>query len=256
MAPFQKTNFLFLILGGLLLWAIYFHGLSIWFLPAFIFLYLIITGYGSWDIQLHFHFKTFNKAEISEKYVAITFDDGPTKFTPEVLRILDQYNAKASFFSIGKNIEKHPEILKQLDESGHLIGNHSFHHGFFFDFLTAKKMIAETDKTDQLIEKQIGNKPNFFRPPYGITNPTVKKTVQSKEYKAIGWSIRSMDTVNKNPESVSKKVISNLHPGAIILFHDNHERIAEILEQSLKGIADKGYKVLPLDQLLNLEPYD
>ncbi|MEX2589938.1 MAG: polysaccharide deacetylase family protein [Chitinophagales bacterium] len=256
MAPYHKTNFLFLLLGIVLLWAVYFQGLSVFFLPAFALVYLLVIGYGSWDIQLHFHFKTFNKADADQKYVAITFDDGPTEYTPRVLDILEKHKVKAAFFCIGENIEKHPEILKQIHASGHIIGNHSYGHGYFFDFLNAKGMIAETDKTDALIEKLIGKKPIFFRPPYGITNPAVKKTVQRKNYKAIGWSIRSMDTVNKNTESVSNKVISNLHPGGIILFHDSHERISAILERTLKGIYSKGYKIVPLDELLNLPPYD
>lgn len=255
MSPFNKFNIFYLALAAVLLFAIFYWQISAWYILLYLLFYLLIAGYFSWDIQFDFHFKTINKAETTEKIIAITFDDGPSKYSPEVLSVLAKHKAKASFFCIGKNIEAHPEILRQIHDAGHIIGNHTYNHGFFFDFLPASKMIAETDKTDALIEKTIGKKPLFFRPPYGISNPAVKNTVQAKDYKTIAWSIRSMDTVNKNIEKVQQKIIANLHPGAILLFHDNHDRIVPLLEQTIKAIYAKGYKIVPLDQLIKSKPY-
>lgn len=256
MSPFQKLNILFVILALVLLYTVFTFSFSPWWILLLAVVYFSITAYFSWDIQFDFHLKTHNKGETDEKVIAITFDDGPTELTPDVLSVLKKYDAKATFFCIGQQIEKHPDILKQVYDAGHIIGGHSFSHGSMYDFLPAKQMIAEADETDDLIELAIGKRPNLFRPPYGITNPAVKKTVQSKGYETIGWSIRSFDTVNKNPEGVTNKVIKKLHPGAIVLFHDNHDRIIPVLERTLQAVHAAGYKVVSLDQLLNLKAYE
>ena len=139
-----------------------------------------------------------------EKKISLTFDDGPGIYTLEILDLLKKYNVKATFFCIGKNIEMYPEIIKQIIDEGHLIGNHSYGHSPFFDFYNAKKIIEEIQKTDTLLEKLTSKKINFFRPPYGVTTPSIRRAIKITGHKVIGWNIRSLDGGTKN-----KKLIFN-----------------------------------------------
>jgi len=189
--------------------------------------------------------------------VSLTFDDGPDKIiTPLVLDILKEYDIKATFFLIGKKAEKHPYLVKQIVEEGHIIANHTYSHSGFFPLSNKKRVKEEIKDCNVVIKNAIGRKSKLFRPPFGVTNPIIAKVVKEKELKAIGWSIRSLDTMNKSRESINKKVISKLHPGAIILLHDSCRDADVLLKQLILSILEKGYKILPLDEMLNIEVYE
>ncbi len=169
-----------------------------------------------------------NKARIQ-----LSFDDGPhPTITPQILRILKKYNQKALFFCIGKNIEKYPETAKQIVQEGHKIGNHSYSHAYTFDFFSVKKVQKELQKTNEIIEKITGTECTVFRPPYGVTNPNIAKAVKNLNMQAVGWSIRSLDTLG-DKESIKNR-IKKAKPGDIILFHDTKENTPEILEDFLR----------------------
>jgi peptidoglycan-N-acetylglucosamine deacetylase len=224
---------------------------------------IIITGlflahlvYCSAYICSQAYIKTLCKADTNQKKIAITFDDGPDqKITPQVLSILEKHNAKATFFCIGKHIEANKELLKEIDKKGHLIGNHTWSHDRWFDLFSSKKMHADIEKTNGLIFETINKKTNLFRPPYGITNPGLKRALKKFNFNTIGWSIRSFDTV-KNTEQTLKRVKKELSTGDIILFHDNREHIVDILDSFLEYAKNENYEIVPLDELLNIKAYD
>ncbi|MCK5170454.1 MAG: polysaccharide deacetylase family protein [Bacteroidales bacterium] len=219
-------------------------------------LFLIHLVYCSANICSQAYIKTLCKIKTSEKKIAITFDDGPdSKITPKVLEILDEYNAKATFFCIGKNIENNKDLLKLIDEKGHLTGNHTWSHDRWFDLFSSKKMKSEIEKTSDLIFEIISKKPKLFRPPYGVTNPVLKRALKNINFHTIGWSIRSFDTIN-SPEKTLKRIKNKLSPGDIILFHDNREHIIEILKSFLEYTNNQGYQIVRLDKLLNIEAYE
>lgn len=211
--------------------------------------------YSSFNVCSNAYIKTICKANTSEKKIAITFDDGPSEFTSEVLHILDKYDVKATFFCIGKNIEKNKGILKNIDQKGHLIGNHTWTHDMWFDLFSAKKMKNDIEKNAELIYKQTGKHVKLFRPPYGVTNPALKKSLKGLNYQTIGWSLRSLDTIKK-PEKVIQKLNQELSPGDIILLHDNLEKITVILESFLTFAKNNSYQIVRLDQLINIKPYE
>ena len=219
-------------------------------------LFLAHLVYCSYDICSQVYIKTLCKADTSEKKIAITFDDGPdTEITPKVMELLDQFNVKATFFCIGKHIEENKEILKSIDQKGHLIGTHSWSHERWFDLYPAEKMKLEIEKTNGLIFETIGKKTKLFRPPYGVTNPSLKKAIKDFNFNTIGWSIRSFDTVNDVKQTL-KRIKKKLKPGAVILFHDNREQITEILKPFLKFVQSENYKIVPLDELLDIKAYE
>lgn len=212
--------------------------------------------YCSANICSQAYIKTYCKSDTKEKKISITFDDGPdAEITPEVLAILNEFNVKATFFCIGNQIEKNRELVKEIDSKGHLIGNHSFSHEFWFDLYPAKKMQEDIEKTNGLIFETTGKKTKLFRPPYGVTNPSLKRAIKELDFYTIGWNIRSFDTV-KHIKKTIFRLKTKLNPGSIILFHDNREQIIKILKAFLPYAIAEGYEIVPIDELLNIEAYE
>jgi peptidoglycan/xylan/chitin deacetylase (PgdA/CDA1 family) len=230
--------------------------INIWCFFAVILIWLGINAFGSARISSNYHVKAFcNNPSEREKKIALTFDDGPSEFTLEVLALLKKYNAKATFFCIGKNIEKHPEIVKQIIDAGHLLGNHSYSHSKFFDFYNAKQIREEIQKTDALLEKFTSKKINFFRPPYGVTTPSIRRALQRTGHKVIGWNIRSLDGGTKNQELIFNRITKRVSPGGIVLLHDTALHSVLVLEQFLQFLQQNNYEVISIEELLNLKAY-
>ncbi len=228
---------------------------TLWILPVAI-IYILLTVAGSYFICMNYYFKSFCKGKTSEKVVAITFDDGPHNVnTLKILNVLKQKNAVAVFFVTGKNAVENPEILKSISEAGHIIGNHSYSHSGMFDLFSSSKMKEEISLTNSEIERITGKSPLLFRPPFGVTNPMLKKAFSAVQMYSIGWSLRSLDTVLEK-EKLILKLKSNTRTGDIVLFHDTTNDIEEILEIYIQWLLDNGFKIIDLSTLLNIEAYE
>ncbi|KAF2328349.1 polysaccharide deacetylase family protein [Flavobacterium nitrogenifigens] len=229
---------------------------ELWFLIIAL-LWIGINAFGSSRISSNYHVKAFcsNPLE-TEKKIALTFDDGPSIYTLEVLELLKKYNAKATFFCIGKNIETHPEILQKVIDEGHLVGNHSYSHSKFFDFYNSDKIREELQKTDALLEKFTSKKINFFRPPYGVTTPSIRRALKVTGHKTIGWNIRSLDGGTTDVELILNRIKKRVSPGGIVLLHDTGEHSVLVLEQFLQFLQQNNYKVVSIEELLNLNAYE
>ncbi|MDQ8011296.1 MAG: polysaccharide deacetylase family protein [Flavobacterium nitrogenifigens] len=228
----------------------------LWFLGIII-IWIGINAFGSSRISSNYHVKAFcsNPLE-TEKKIALTFDDGPSIYTLEVLELLKKYNAKATFFCIGKNIETHPEILQKVIDEGHLVGNHSYSHSKFFDFYNSDKIREELQKTDALLEKFTSKKINFFRPPYGVTTPSIRRALKVTGHKTIGWNIRSLDGGTTDVELILNRIKKRVSPGGIVLLHDTGEHSVLVLEQFLQFLQQNNYEVVSIEELLNLNAYE
>jgi peptidoglycan/xylan/chitin deacetylase (PgdA/CDA1 family) len=257
MLNYRKINTFFLALLLLLLILSFYITVKWWTILLVLvvrFLFLLI---GSSFIQLNFHVKAYCKnSNEKEKKIALTFDDGPHPITPQILAILKKYNAKAAFFCIGKNIEKHSEILKQTNDDGHSIGNHSFSHSNFFDFYRKDRVVKELQDTNAIIEKIIGKKACFFRPPYGVTNPSIRRALSVTNHKVIGWNIRSMDGMIKNEKIIYNRIANRIAPGSVVLLHDTSLTTVKVLEQLLLFLRANKYEVVGVEELLNLKAYE
>jgi peptidoglycan/xylan/chitin deacetylase (PgdA/CDA1 family) len=175
----------------------------------------------------------------TEKVLYVTFDDGPIpEVTPFVLEQLKNYNAKATFFCIGENIEKHPEIFKQVKEDGHTTANHTFHH------------LNGWDVTDQLyfesverVRPFVGTK--FFRPPYGRIRKSQIKMLQPR-FSIIMWDVLTYDfDKNISPEKCFLNVIRHTKNGSIILFHDSikaQKNLRYALPKTLEHFSNAGFE--------------
>lgn len=217
--------------------------------------FLLFLFYGSYFIGSQFYMKVVCKGNTREKKIAFSFDDGPANFTPSILKILSEHNIKAVFFCIGKHIEHNEELLKQIDKEGHIIGNHSYSHCLSFDFWRTTEVLADLQKTHQLVKRVTGKNMRWFRPPFGVTNPNIAGAVSQMGYNAIGWNIRSLDTVTKDVAVLFNRVCKQIQPGAIILFHDICPVTVDVLPLLVKYLREQHYEILPLDKLLNMPPY-
>lgn len=204
-------------------------------IPLLIYVFLLILG--SIFINLNFYLNSVGRLE-NKKAILLSFDDGPDPIlTPQILDLLKKYNRKAIFFLIGEKVEKNPGLVKQIYEAGHWIGNHSYTHGFNFDWKSSKNMEAEIKLCNQAIEDACGHKVLIFRPPFGVTNPNLAKALKRSALKSVSWSFRSFDTGKKSAEKISRKLKQKIRGGEILLFHDNREKSKEVLQQSMDFLS-------------------
>jgi len=218
--------------------------------------YLFLIAIGSIFIRLNFYVKSLNRGQTNQKIIALTFDDGPDlKTTPKILALLEKFKVKATFFCIGNNIEQAEKLLQKMDASGHLIGNHSYSHANFFSLYSANRMVEELDKTSILIEKVIDKSPALFRPPFGVSNPNIAKALKTTGLVSVGWSLRSMDTVNQSSKVV-RKLKRKLKAGDVVLLHDNRKNTVKILEEFLPWLNKNHFEIVGLDELFKIEAYE
>lgn len=234
----------------------WYNNLSLWWYTALIIGFLTIHFYGSYFLAAQFFLPVRFRGDRQSKKIAITFDDGPIPLmTERILDILQVHKTPAAFFCIGNRVDDQPALTKRIHDAGHLIGNHSYWHGAMFDLQSANKILKELIDTDTAIQKVIGKKPNFFRPPYGVTNPMVASAIKRGGYKTIGWSVRSFDTMAKDSGALLERVTKSLQGGDVILFHDYCTITAEILPAFLAHAAKVGLKIVRVDELLKEKAY-
>lgn len=255
----RRKNINAIALVLLLIWSVtsFFVPVAWWVLPILAFVWFLITLCGSFLIQWNYHFPSLHSnKKIEDPYISLTFDDGPhPEFTPKVLELLHQFNAKATFFCIGKQIEKHPEILKEIIANGHTIGNHTHSHSKNFGFYGTEKVVQELKKTNRLVVEKTGLRMNFYRPAFGVTNPSIEKAVKKMKLYSIGWNVRSLDTTPRTAEMVLKRITSKISKGDIVLLHDTSEKTILVLERLLLFLKEKNLQSVTLDQLLQQDAY-
>ena len=184
-----------------------------------------------------------------EKAVYLTFDDGPTpEITEWVLAELKKHEAKATFFCIGNNIEKHPGIFSKILQDGHAIGNHTFNHlnGWKIDKTAYVQNALQCEKSIEAFSYRS----KLFRPPYGKIKPSQARALRDKGYQVIMWDVLSADFDQQiSPEQCLENVLRNVASGSIIVFHDSvkaYENLKYVLPKTLSFLAQNKYKSLKI----------
>ncbi|WP_378187694.1 polysaccharide deacetylase family protein [Aquimarina sp. W85] len=249
-------NIVFSVFTMFLVIALYNNKASWWMLLVVAVGWLLITGYGVVNIRSGYFLTalTANKTNTTG-VVAITFDDGPNTNTLAILDILQKFNVRATFFCIGKQVEKHPDIAKKIIEQGHIIANHTQTHAQWIDLYGTQRFIDEIVMADQIIEKYTGKIPLLFRPPYGVTNPQIARAVNYTQHKVIGWNKRSFDTTIPSANVILKKITKNLKSGDVILLHDTKLITVGVLEQLLLFIKTNNLTPVTIDELFEIPAY-
>lgn len=216
------------------------------------------VGFMVWasaDVGSNIYVKSLCRGASDERVAALTFDDGPdAEITPEVLAVLRRYGIRTTFFLVGEKVDKHPEIVRQIVAEGHTVANHTYTHSGLFPLRNARRVRQELLLCNEAIRRAVGLSPLLFRPPFGVTNPIIGRAVEALGLKTIGWSIRTLDTIEgRSVATICRKVESQLRPGAIILLHDRCARSAVLLDSVIRIATERGYRFVALDEMLKIE---
>lgn len=193
--------------------------------------------------------------------VALTFDDGPHPlYTPRVLEILDRFQAKATFFVIGRHLKHNGKLIAEASRAGHVVGNHSFTHDRMMSFSSFERVRREVLLCQEETERWVGYRPRFYRQPAGFRNPWIFPVLEELQMTMVGWQARAFDTQRRNPETIRRKILAKTRSGGVILLHDgsdsagNEDRLSTIqaLPAILRGLQERGMAFLTLDQLFDL----
>ena len=181
----------------------------------------------------------------TQKKVYLTFDDGPTpEVTEWTLDVLKKHHAKATFFCIGNNIEKHPALFEKIIKDGHSIGNHTFNHLKGWK-TSLDQYIENTKRCEEIINKEHSTTNHLFRPPYGKIKPSQSKRLRKLGYKIIMWDVLSRDFDQSiTPKQCLENVLKNVRPGSIIVFHDSikaQENLRHALPKTLEFLNNNGF---------------
>jgi peptidoglycan/xylan/chitin deacetylase (PgdA/CDA1 family) len=189
---------------------------------------------------------------MQNKTIYLTFDDGPLQpYLSEALAILEQFQAKATFFVCGINIERQPSLARQIVEAGHAIGNHSYSHSLIKTL--SGNLLEEIERTGGLIKQSTGVDTKLYRSPWGITMPNLRRKLLAAGYKIYHWDIMALDWWQPSPQYIARRVIARIFPGAIVLLHlgdqtrkGDRENTVRALPIILKELNDQGYSFASL----------
>lgn len=203
---------------------------------------------------------------VSEKVVALTFDDGPSpEWTPKILEALKSAKVKATFFMLGNHVEKYPEIAKLVAEEGHEIGNHTYDHHVLLYYKT-EELRKEIKETERVIKQVTGTDTKYFRPPKAWLNPQEKQEIKDMGYKIILWTINSKDWVTFDDKYIVRYIVKHISPGDIILFHDsggvfgteggNRQETVKAIPRLAEKLRERGYRFATISELLEIGSKD
>jgi peptidoglycan/xylan/chitin deacetylase (PgdA/CDA1 family) len=220
--------------------------------------YLIIFILGVSVLKLNFFVKAFCRGDSTAKRVALTFDDGPDPAaTPNLLEVLRRHKIKAAFFPIGTKARDYPEMIKQIDQEGHILGNHSFRHAWWTNFLISGPLDREIRTAQEVIDAAIGKIPAYFRPPMGLTNPHLRGRLKKHGLSVLGWDVRPFDTT-ASLEKVIKRVLKKIRNGSIIALHDTGRvpaDLARLADELVTKIQERKYTFSGLEELTGIRAY-
>ena len=195
------------------------------------------------------------RADTEVKVVALTYDDGPSSpYTNQLLDILDRYQVKATFFAVGRRIEKYPEIVPMIVARGHELANHSYSHTDMM-FKPREFLLSEIEKTDKLLQ-ELGVKQDSisFRPPFGRRGVVLSYLLSQMQKKMIMWDVNSLDYENTlTAEDIANLVIDNVRSGSIVLMHDgggDRSKTLAATQAIVKTLQSKSYAFKTVSELL------
>lgn len=223
-----------------------------WIVSIILFLlFSSILALGISFIQLNYFFKAINHLDNGK--VLLTFDDGPDEnYTLEIVDILKKHQVVAAFFVIGKKAINNPELVNQVIENGHLVGNHTADHPNNFALLSQSLVEEQITKGQEQLKAIKGSYPHLFRTPIGVTNPIIARAVRKTQVTVIGWSIRTKDTQQKDGEKWIKNLVEKTKPNDIILFHDTQAITVKHLDYFLTESKKRGIEFVNTETIKTL----
>ncbi|MFB9274790.1 polysaccharide deacetylase family protein [Cohnella cellulosilytica] len=202
------------------------------------------------------------KEEVKPRHlVALTFDDGPdNKYTEQILDVLKEYDVQATFFLVGTQVKKYPDMAKRIVEEGHAIGNHTWSHGDLTK-LSVEQRAEQIDKARQIIEQATGVTPRLMRAPYGALSEDVLATIHDDEMKHVAWTVDTRDWAGSSVADMYKNVMANTRDGGIILMHsfggrkNALEHTVKLLPKIIEDLRAKGYELVTVEEMIDSGEY-
>jgi peptidoglycan/xylan/chitin deacetylase (PgdA/CDA1 family) len=226
-------------------------------IPLFCFLLCCLVA--PFVSSVGFFLPVISRGNPQNNRVSLTFDDGPSPVsTPVLLELLARYGLTATFFVLGRQAAKYPELIAAILAHGHSIGNHSLRHDPFLMLRSSRTLREDIHATQEILRKQ-GVIPAVFRPPVGITGPRLKQVLAEENLAAVTYSCRALDLGNRNIDDLSGKILRRLQPGDIIMLHDlppwradpgaeeNIDSLQREFDRLFKVLQDK-YQVVSLEE--------
>ncbi len=199
--------------------------------------------------------KPYRQNRKCDKKIALTFDDGPhKKYTGQILDVLSEYQIKATFFVIGCNCEKNPELIRREISEGHEIGNHTYSHPHLTG-IKQSKLKSEIEETERIIAEICDYKPRLFRPPEGVYSSAVSGTVEELDYIPILWTVDTLDWKMPSSEKIVSEVLGSVKSGSIILCHDyvsGKSSTVDALKIIIPKLLEEGYEFVTVGELISL----
>jgi peptidoglycan-N-acetylglucosamine deacetylase len=233
-----------------------------WVLAVVVANHLMVVAVGLWPRSrwLGPNWTLLPAASAARNEIALTIDDGPDPvITPQVLDLLDRYAARATFFCIGKQAERHPDLCREIVRRGHAVENHSQRHEHHFSLLGPQGLMRELQASQETLTRISGQRPMFFRAPAGLRNLFLAPVLARLGLTLASWSARGFDTRIGDPERVKSSLLRGLRAGAILLVHDRGAArtpqgipvILEVLPAVLESAAAAGLRAVTLRQALS-----
>ena len=227
---------------------------DLWVALVCIHVYVALILAGVFVIRLRMFADAIIRGPKDAEGIALTFDDGPDpEHTRKILDILDEHESKATFFVIGRKVEKHPEVAREIVERGHELGVHGFAHDRLFSLRGPRRVREDLRRAVEAIEKATRKKPRLFRPPIGHTNPTIARVADELDLTIVGWSVAGYDGIARaKPARVAERVKASIDDGDIVLLHDAAEQgdhvpaCVRALPEILAGAKDKNLRIAKL----------
>jgi len=196
-----------------------------------------------------------------EKVVALTFDDGPSpEWTPKILDELKKADVKATFFMLGKNVERYPEIAKRVAAEGHEIENHTYGHRVLL-YYKMNELEKEIRDTEKVIKDVTGQSTKYFRPPKAWVTGDEKRKIKEMGYGIVLWTLNSKDWVSFHDKQITQYILYRIRPGDIILFHDSgavfsteggdRSQTVKTIPRLVKKLKERGYSFVTINELVN-----
>ncbi|CAM5303162.1 polysaccharide deacetylase family protein [Streptomyces atroolivaceus] len=183
--------------------------------------------------------------ELGDDALVLTFDDGPDpRYTPDILATLRRYGARAMFFVCGEMAAEHPDLLREMADDGHPVGNHSWSHPLI-PGLSRGAIRDELGRTSEVIEKTLGAPPLWYRAPYGAWNRNSFEIGASLGMEPMAWTVDTLDWTSPGTDTIVRRVENGAAPGAVVLSHDaggNRSQSVAALRRYLPGLIGRGYR--------------
>jgi len=226
-----------------------------WLLGGLTAAYLVLVGLGVTFSGWELFGPAICRGRLGSMSLCLTFDDGPDPVsTPRLLEVLEQHQVKAAFFLVGRLAERHRTLVQAIAAKGHLVGNHTYRHAWWTNFLWGDRLDREILWAQQVFKEVLGTAPHFFRSPMGLTNPHLFGALKRIGLRFVGWDLRGLDQRSGASALVIRRLVNRCRDGSIILLHDgraNPQVLVDIVHTIIPVLRNRGFTFVRLDESLS-----